>query len=159
MRRKDREIRNLEDIFLVVEKCRVVHVAMIDEGKPYVVALNFGFDRRKDGLVLYLHSACEGRKITILKENPNVYFQMDCDSGLVRGTPENPCSYSWNFASVMGSGQVEFIEGGQEKKYALNRILQHIGETEESFDFPPQVLSRTCVCRIDVRDVSGKRHG
>lgn len=159
MRREDREIKGMEDIFSVVEKCGVVHVAMADRGKPYVVALNFGFDRLEDGLVLYLHSAYEGRKMDILKENPNVYFQMECDSELVMGTPGNPCSYSWNFASVMGSGQAEFIEGEKEKKHALNRIIQHLGETEESFDFPSKALAGTCVYKIVARDVTGKRHG
>ena len=159
MRRKDREMENLEDIFSVAEKCQVVHVAMTDGEKPYVVALNFGFDRLEDGLILYLHSASEGRKMDILKKNPNVYFQMDCDSEFVKGTPENSCSYSWNFASIMGSGQVEFLEGEGEKKYALNRILQHMDKTEKSFDFMPQILSKTCVYRIVTRDVTGKRHG
>ena len=35
---------------------------MVDHGKPYVVALNFGYERKGDSLVLYFHSACEGRK-------------------------------------------------------------------------------------------------
>ena len=43
--------------------------------RPYVVALNFGFDRLEDSLILYLHSASEGRKMDILKKNPNVYFR------------------------------------------------------------------------------------
>ena len=52
MRRKDREIKNLDDIFSVVENCAVVHVAMVDDGRPYVVALNFGFERQGDSLIL-----------------------------------------------------------------------------------------------------------
>lgn len=42
MRRKEREIKDVNDIFKVIENCSTVHVGMVDEGKPYVVALNFG---------------------------------------------------------------------------------------------------------------------
>ncbi len=159
MRRKDREIKNLDEVFAVVKNCQVVHVAMAEEGKPYVVALNFGFDRRGDDLVLYLHSAPEGRKMDILKKNPEVYFQMDCAGRLIKGKPGNPCSYSWEFESVMGSGQVEFIENEREQTYALNRIIQHLDNADSWFAFPPQMLAKTCVYRIVSGDFTGKRHG
>lgn len=75
MRRKDRELKCLEDIFSVVKNCAVVHVAMVDDGKPYVVALNFGFDRQGDSLILYLHSAQEGKKIDILRKTRLCIFR------------------------------------------------------------------------------------
>ena len=158
MRRKDREIKHLDDVFSVVENCSVVHVAMVDDGRPYVVALNFGFDRQGDSLILYLHSAQEGKKMDILRKNPNVYFQMDCVNEFIRETRENPCSYCWRFDSVMGSGQVEFITDEAEKRHALNRMIQHLDKTEEEFDFPAQKLSRTCVYRIVSDDITGKHH-
>lgn len=158
MRRKDRELKCLDDVFSVVENCEVVHVAMVDDGRPYVVALNFGFDRKGDSLILYLHSAQEGKKIDILRKNPAVFFQMDCVNEFIRATKENPCSYSWRFDSVMGSGQVEFITDGAEKTHALNRIIQHLDKTDETLDFPEQSLSKICVCRIVSNDITGKRH-
>lgn len=157
MRRKDREITCLDDIFSVVESCSVVHVAMADGGSPYVAALNFGYDRQGNNLILYLHSAREGKKIDILRKNPNVYFEMECINELIRGTPENPCGYSWRFASVMGSGQVEFLTDEAAKRHALNRIIQHLEKTEAEFDFPAQKLANTCVYRIVASGVTGKR--
>lgn len=53
MRRKDREVKDLDGIFDIVERCSVVHLGMVDNGKPYVVALNFGYEREGDALVLY----------------------------------------------------------------------------------------------------------
>lgn len=158
MRRKDREIKSLDDVFSVVKNCEVVHVAMVDDGKPYVVALNFGFDRKGDSLILYLHSAFEGRKMDILRKNPAVYFQMNCVNEFIKGTPENPCSYCWRFDSVMGSGRVEFISDEAEQKYALNRIIQHLDKTEKCFEFSPQRLSKTCTYRIVSSDITGKHH-
>jgi nitroimidazol reductase NimA-like FMN-containing flavoprotein (pyridoxamine 5'-phosphate oxidase superfamily) len=48
---------------------------MVDDGKPYVVALNFGYDREGDDLILYLHSAMEGKKIDILKKIQQCIFK------------------------------------------------------------------------------------
>ncbi|ACO85707.1 pyridoxamine 5'-phosphate oxidase family protein [Clostridium botulinum] len=129
MRRKEREIKDINEIFQVIENCSAVHVGMVDEGKPYVVALSFGYDREGDDLILYLHSAMEGRKMDILRKNPAVYFQMDCVNELIKTTSENPCAYSWRFDSVMGSGNVEFIEDETGKSHALTRILQHLDKT------------------------------
>lgn len=33
-------------VFDVVAKCAVARLAMIDNGKPYVVTLSFGYDRQ-----------------------------------------------------------------------------------------------------------------
>lgn len=158
MRRKDREIKNIDDIFSVIRQCKTIHIAMVDDGKPYAVALNFGFDRTGDTLLLYLHSAFEGRKMDILKKNPNVYFQMDCNHAPAPGSPGNPCSFSWDFDSVMGSGQAAFLTEPSQKEHALNRILQCVGDLEEEFTFPEKMLENTCVWQIASNDFTGKRH-
>lgn len=158
MRRKDREIKDINDIFEVVKNCSVAHVAMVDGGKPYVVALNFGYDRTGDELTLYFHSAYDGKKTDILRKNPSVYFQMDCVNELIAETPENPCACCWRFDSVMGSGDVEFIEDEAEKTHALNRLIQHLGKTEETFEFSAQTLSKTCIYKVRSTDITGKHH-
>lgn len=158
MRRKDREVKDLDGIFDIVRRCNVVHLGMVDNGKPYVVALNFGYEREGDVLILYLHCAMEGRKIDILRNNSNVYFQMDCVNEFIEGNSERPCSYCWRYDSVMGSGQVEFVEDIQKKTHALNRLIQHVGKTDEIFSFPPASFARTRVLRIRSNDITGKHH-
>ena len=144
--------------FDIVRRCNVVHLGMVDNGKPYVVALNFGYEREGDVLILYLHCAMEGRKIDILRNNPYVYFQMDCVNEFIEGTSERPCSYCWRYDSVMGNGQVEFVEDIQKKTHALNRLIQHVGKTDEMFSFPPASFARTRVLRIRSNDITGKHH-
>lgn len=158
MRRKDREVTDTTQIFKIVENCSVAHVGMVDQGKPYVVALNFGYERQGDSLVLYFHSAFEGRKMEVLKENPNVYFQMDCVNEFIAGSRENPCAFCWRYDSVMGSGRVERIGNPEEKAHALNCIIQHLGKTEEVFRFPEAALEKTCVYRVCSNDFTGKHH-
>ncbi len=157
MRRKDREITDTTTIFEIIARCAVVHLAMVDEGKPYTVAMNFGYERDGDALILYLHSACDGRKIAILRKNPAVFFQMDCGGEAIAGTAENPCAYGWRYDSVTGSGIVEFLEDEQQKTNALNRLLAHVAGTEAVFSFPPAALAKTCVFRIRSVDMIGKR--
>lgn len=93
MRRKDREVTDLDQIFEIVCNYSVAHVGMVENGKPYVVALNFGYERQGDTLVLYFRSAYEGHKMDILKENPDIYFQLDCVNEFIARTKENPCAY------------------------------------------------------------------
>lgn len=75
MRRKDREVTDLNQIFEIVQNCSVAHVGMIENEKPYVVALNFGYERQGDALVLYFHSAYEGHKMDILKKIQTFIFR------------------------------------------------------------------------------------
>ena len=46
----------------------------------------------------------------ILKENPSVYVQMNCVDEFISGSHENPCAFCWRYDSVMGAGEVEFLE-------------------------------------------------
>lgn len=156
MRRKDKEVTDLNQIFDIIRNCSVAHVSMVEHGKPYVVALNFGYESQGDALILYFHSAYEGRKMDILKENPNVYFQMDCVNEFVAGSKDNPCAYSWRYASVMGSGQVEFIEDLEEKAHAMNCMIRHLTKTEDHFEFSEERLKKTCVYRVCSTDITGK---
>ena len=158
MRRKDREVTDLNQIFDIVSRCSVTHVGMTDHGKPYVVALNFGYERKGDSLILYFHSAYEGRKMEILKETPSVYVQMDCVDEFISGSHENPCAFSWRYYSVMGAGVVEFLENPEEKAHALNCMIQHLGKTEDCFQFPAEKLKRTCVYRVCIDAPTGKHH-
>lgn len=158
MRGKDREIKNPDKIFDIIQNCSVAHVGMVENGKPYVVALNFGYERNGDSLILYFHSSYEGRKMDIFKKNPNVYFQMDCGGALKAGNEENPCAYSLKYDSVMGSGQVEFIEEPDKKSHALNCIIRHLGKTEGHFEFSEARLKNTCVYKVCSTDITGKHH-
>lgn len=156
MRRNDREITDVGQIFEIIDKCSVVHLGMVDNGMPYVVPLNFGYERVGDLLVLYFHSASAGRKIDILKRNPHVFFQMDCSYGLRAGKADVPCTYSWKYACVMGSGKVEFIDDISEKERALNLLFNHLGQTDRNYKYPEEMLGKMCIYRVRSTDISGK---
>ena len=67
MRRKDREVKNFDEIIDILSRCKVLHLALISDGKPYSVPVNLGYTVTEvDGskkLTVYFHGAGEGKKI------------------------------------------------------------------------------------------------
>ena len=72
MRRKDREISGRENIEPILQACRTCRLAMIAEGAPYVIPLNFGYTWDDDGLTLYFHSGVKGKKIVSILSGGNM---------------------------------------------------------------------------------------
>ena len=155
MRRKDREIEGFNEILAILDKCDVCRLAMVDDGNPYVVPLNFGYTQVNGTITLYFHSANEGRKIDILKNNPAVCVEMDCAHQLISGN--KACDYTMDFESLIGSGIVEFIDSLDEKIFALTQIMRKYSMGSD-FEFDTDLLERTTLFKADVRDFAGKRH-
>ena len=150
MRRSDRAITDPQELESVLREGAVCRMGLCDEGKPYVVPMNYGY---RDGSV-FLHSAAEGRKIDILRRNPNVCLEFEKDVELVPA--EAACSFSMKYRSVIASGKAIFLEGTEEKSFGLNAImLQYTGR---EFVFPPQALEKIVVLRVDLEECSGKHN-
>lgn len=63
MRKNDREVTELTEIMGIIKKCVVCRLGMVDDGTPYIVPLNFGYEFDGAALTLYFHCAKEGRRI------------------------------------------------------------------------------------------------
>ena len=123
IRRKDREVTNINEIEKILFQCKTCHVAMVKDGTPYVVPLSYGY-RILDGnsLELYFHSALEGKKIDILKKNNKVCFEMSYEGEAVYA--DNPCNSGCYFASVIGFGDTVFIDDADKKCEALSIMFK-----------------------------------
>ncbi len=152
MRRKDREVTDISRINELLSGCKVCRMAMCDGDKPYIVALNFGYTEEDGVFTFYFHSATEGRKLDILKVNPAVCLELDWSGDVVESN--NPCSFGYQFASVIADGKVEFLETAQDKSYALNRLMLHM--TGKEFDFTPQMTENVCVYKVRADSLSCK---
>ena len=62
MRRKDREIKDRQEILEVMKRCDVCRLALHDEEFPYIVPVNFGMEVMDGEITLYFHGATEGKK-------------------------------------------------------------------------------------------------
>lgn len=157
MRRKDREVSDPEAIRKILGECRVCRLGMIDNGKPYVIPMNMGYDYDGEELVLYFHCAKEGKKLDLLRENGQVAFEMDKEYALIEG--DMPCQYSYRYASVIGSGKAEILEDEAEKGYALAKIMKHqTGKDFDDFEKNPKLSRAAAVIRVTAQEYSCKQN-
>lgn len=149
MRRKDREILNRSKIDDIINKAATIHLGLNDNGEVYIVPLSFGYD----GECLYFHSSKEGRKIDILKRTHFASFELETNTALQKSPLA--CEYSMYYECVMGSGDVEFIEGHDEKTEALRHIMSHYTHSE-AFVFPFSALDSVCCFKLRISSLSCK---
>lgn len=154
MRRTDREVKGREGIEKIILQCKTCHVAMVDNGTPYVVPLSHGFRFLDENtLELYFHGAFEGKKTDILKKNNRVCFEIS-----IKGEPlfaETPCKSGHCYASVIGFGEVVFIEDLEKKCEALSVMYKHQSGREMSFT--DEQAANVCIFKIVSSDFTGKK--
>lgn len=154
MRRKDRGITEIKELLQIIDLCMVCRIAMQDVAGLYIVPMNFGYTYENNQLVLYFHSAKQGRKITALKESSNICFEMDCEHRLI--SADVACEYSYSFKSVIGNGKAVFIDDLEEKKTALSVLMKH--QTAQDFSFDDKMANNVCVFKVVVKEFTGKYH-
>ena len=150
MRRKDKEISDRNEIDAIIHKADVCRLAMVDGAAPYIVPLNFGFAHN----ALYFHSALKGRKINILKNNPEVCFEFDENVEIVAGQADDGCSWGTRYKSVVGFGTARFVTEPDAKKAALNIIMTHYAG--KTFTFSDADVTQVAVIKIDIHQLTGK---
>lgn len=153
MRRKDRQITDETAIRAILDKAQVLHLAMIDGARPYVVPLHYGYSLIDGRLTLYLHSAKEGRKLDVLQKNGRVAFVLETDVALVSGG-DLPCKYGAAYASVMGEGRATILTDPVEKTDALTMLMKT--QTSRNFYITEAMTDTVAVLRIDVEAFSAK---
>ncbi len=149
MRRAEKEITDPKEIEAVLKKSEVCRLAMVDGDAPYIVPLNFGY---KDGAV-YFHSANEGKKIELMKKNPNVCFEVDFFLKFKKAPLA--CDWGIEYSSVIAWGKAEILDDLKDKKQGLNIIMaQYSGR---KFDFPDENINRTAVIKVSIEKMTGKK--
>ena len=154
MRRKDREVTDIQELLSIVEECRICHVGLLDDKGVYIVPLNYGFEYVNKQLILYFHSAQVGRKIDAIIKNPNVCVEMDCDHRLIEG--EKACDFSFGFKSVIGNGVATILSNYDEKLKGLSLLMKH--ETLKEYAFDENMVNHVSVIKVIVNEFSGKYH-
>lgn len=153
MRRKDREVAGQEEIMQILDRCQVCRLALADQGAPYIVPMNFGAELEDGRICIYLHGAKEGRKLDMIRKNPQACVEFDCGHQLLEG--EIACAHSFAFESVLGFGKAEILEAHEEKARGLAAIHRHM--TGKVFDFTPEQTDIVAVLRVTLEEVTGKR--
>lgn len=155
MRRKDREVTDPRKIFDIISACHCCRLGFCDNGRAYIVPLNFGFTEENGSYIFYFHGAKKGRKIDLIRETGYGSFEMDTNYRL-NGDGE-ACEYSARFQCVMGEGPVTFVEETEEKKAALQAVMEHYTQKGD-WEFADKILEATCIFRLEVKKLSCKEH-
>ena len=152
MTKRELQITDENQIRHILDAAKVLHLGMAVDNEPYVVPMNYGYTMEDGKLVLYLHSALQGKKLDMMRENPKVFFEMDCD--LVPFEGEKPCQYGLGYSSVMGCGTVCIVEDVEEKIKAMAALMKT--QTGKDFSFNDRLVSIVAVIRIDVAEYTAK---
>ena len=155
MRRRDREITDPEKMLAIVEACDCCRLGFVEDAGAYIVPMNFGYEVQNGTLVLYFHSAWEGKKQELLQTQKTVSFEMDTGHRLVEGSAA--CTYSYLYQSVMGHGVLQTLDPVEETRHALGMILAHYAP-EREHTFPEAAVRNVSVFRLEVTDWSCKAH-
>ena len=137
----------------VISAQRLMTLAMAAEGQPYLITVNYGFDPAQN--CFYFHCAPEGKKITYLAANPNVWGQVIEDHGYLTGK----CDHAYR--SVHFAGRVAFLESEEEKREALIVMIRQLEpEPEPVIErlITQARLANNAVGRVEVLEMTGKRH-
>ncbi len=152
MRRKDREISDINSIVEILNKCEVLRLGLSEDNRPYIVPMNFGFEFTGK-ITIYLHCAKAGKKLDIIAKNPSACFEAESIAEVIHS--DDGCSYSMRYESVIGFGNITLVSDYAEKLHALNLLLAHYAK-DKTFVFPENVVNSIAILRLDIDEVTGK---
>jgi hypothetical protein len=154
MRRSDREIKDRSGLETILEKGDVCRIAFADDGVPYLVTLNFGYEWTGEFPSLYFHCASAGRKLEMMRANPRVCFSLDIGHELSTGPA--PCDWGMKYSSIVGYGDLAELLGDDERRHGLDLIMRHYG-WKGALAYDLGTFRATTVLRLAIAELSGKR--
>ncbi|MDR1416886.1 MAG: pyridoxamine 5'-phosphate oxidase family protein [Prevotellaceae bacterium] len=154
MRRKDKEIADVNEKVKIIDENKVCRLALSDNDQPYIIPLNYGYSFENGALTLYFHSAREGKKLEIIKKNNRACFEVDCDGALVEG--DKPCNHSYVFKSIIGTGRIMLVSTVAEKRDGLDKLVRHQTGKNEVHSFDEKMVEQVIVYKMIVEEFTGK---
>lgn len=150
MKKANREIKNREEIDLIIKRSDVCRLAFAKDNIPYLVPVSFGYN----GTSIFIHTAKTGKKIDFIEKNNRVCFEFDIDVKTI-ADEEKPCNWTTDYKSVIGNGKIiELLEFENQEK-AINEImLQYSGK---KWEFNKRMLSGAKLWEIIIEDIKGKK--
>lgn len=156
MRRKDLAVTDSARIDEIILGCDCWRLAFADENHPYILPLSFGYERKGETQYFYYHGAAVGRKVDLSRKLGYAGFEMDRDRTV--NPNEKACDFSMRYQSIVGEGEIIELTDAKEKAQALQVIMKQISGRGD-WEFPDNVLAKTCVFRLEVKELSAREHG
>jgi hypothetical protein len=150
MRRGDKAITDRRQIDEIIRGSLVCRLALVQDGRPYLVPLSFGYD----GDAFYFHTAPEGRKIDCFLAGGEVCFECERHVEL-RRDPQIACRWSMDYESVIGYGTIGELTTDADKRHALNLIMRQYSGQDWTFD--DATMAKTRAWKLTIQSISGKQ--
>ena len=153
MRRKDRELKDFDEILGIIDRCDIMRIGLSDGDFPYIVPLNFAYTYEEGRLSLYIHGAMAGRKYELIRKNGKCSFEMDIPLGME--CLEAYHDVTERYLSVMGTADITLIPDA-DKKSVIDNVIMARYEATRNFKYNESAVSHTMIARLDVIELSAK---
>ena len=154
MRRKDREITDLDEIVeKVIDRSDVIRLGLADGDYPYIVPMNYGYQYKDGQLEFYVHGAESGRKMELISRNPVCSFEIETGHRPVFIMDKKYATM--NFESAMGRAEIHIIEDENEKVRMLDNLVERC-DPPEGFVYNEKSVPHTAVMKLVVTEITGK---
>lgn len=151
-RHPDRAIADPAEIARIVAGQKFLTLAMCAENEPYLVTLSHAFDAERN--CFYFHCAPSGRKLDVIRANPQVYGQVLEDCGYVPGECEH------RYRTIQFEGTAGLVTDPDEKLRALRLLIDRLEPEPEPVKarlLKSERLGGVAVLRVEVAGWSGKQ--
>jgi uncharacterized protein len=140
------------DVHAILDAGLVAHVGFVLDGAPAVLPMAYA---RRDETV-YLHGAAANRMLGLLAGGAPVAVTVTLLDGLVFA--RTSFRHSMNFRSVVVFGEGRDVTDPDEKRRALDAIVDHIaeGRSAELRPATPKEIAATRVIAVQIREASAK---
>ena len=156
MRRRDREIKDINKITDILNQADVLRLALHDGQYPYIVPVNFWYQQDENQhITLYAHGANQGKKLNLIQQNPSIGFEVDTNHQLI--TADKACMYSYSYSSIIGQGQATLITDPQEKISTLLQLMRK-NVPDKTFTLSESDVRPVTVIKIEVISLTAKEH-
>ena len=140
---------NRQEAEQFLKKAPVGRLATVYEGQPYIVPMNFLFHKGK----IYFHSKRKGKKITNLKANERICFEVDEYKGIIPA--DKACKFTVRARSVIVFGKANLIEDSQEKMKILEKLVEKYSPGVPK-PFEESEVHSVIIGEIEIETMEGK---
>jgi uncharacterized protein len=152
VRRADRAKYDRAFVHTVLDESLVCHVGFVVQGQVYVIPTTYA----RIGDTLYVHGGAASRLMKTLAGGIDVCIEVTILDGLVLA--RSAFHHSMNYRSVVVFGRARDVTDLDEKRRALDAIVEHTEPGRAAIARPPNAkeLNATRVLAVPIEEASGK---
>lgn len=120
---------------------------------PYITPLHHVLD----GRTLYFHCGPKGQKLTNLKHDPRVCYEVSELLGITPGP--SACQFSTRYFSVQVFGRAHLVQEPEEKLRALTLLVDRFRGAAELPPVAPEKTRITAILALEIERLSAKAVG